>query len=94
MDWVTKKMKDGARVKGVEVFRWGEKDGVRGLLYEDELVLGGESEEDLWVVMGGFAEIFRRGLKMNAEEAIFNLHSFLIRLKNGIQTNVTLPNVI
>ena len=38
-----------------------------GLLYADELVLCGESEEDLKVMVGQFAEVCRRrGLKVNA----------------------------
>ena len=37
-----------------------------GLLYADELVLCGESEEDLRVMVGRFAKAFRRrGLKVN-----------------------------
>ena len=38
-----------------------------GLLYADDLVLCGESEEDLRVMVGQFAEVCRRrGLKVNA----------------------------
>ena len=38
-----------------------------GLLYADYLVLCGESEEDLRVMVGQFAEVCRRrGLKFNA----------------------------
>ena len=36
-----------------------------GLLYADDLVLCGESEEDLTVMAGWFAEVCRRGLKVN-----------------------------
>ena len=37
------------------------------LLYVDDLVLCGESEEDLRVIVGPFAEVYRkRGLKVNA----------------------------
>ena len=40
-----------------------------GLLYADDLVLCGESEEDLRVIMGRFAEVCRdRGLKDNADK--------------------------
>ena len=47
------------------------KDGrewrLPGLLYEDNLVLFGESLEDLRVMIGQFAEMCRwRGLKVNA----------------------------
>ena len=37
-----------------------------GFLYADDLVLCGESEEDLRVMVGRFAEVCRRGLKVNA----------------------------
>ena len=38
-----------------------------GLLYADDLVLCGESEEDLKVMVGRFADVCRRrGLKANA----------------------------
>ena len=38
-----------------------------GLLYADDLVLCGESEEDLRAMVGRFAEVCRRrGLKVNA----------------------------
>ena len=38
-----------------------------GLLYADDSVLCGESEEDLREIMEGFIEVFRRrGLKVNA----------------------------
>ena len=35
-------------------------------LYTDDLVLCGESEEDLRVMLRQFAEVCRRGLKLNA----------------------------
>ena len=35
------------------------------LLYADDLVLCGESEEDLRAMVGHFAEVCRRGLKVN-----------------------------
>ena len=38
-----------------------------GLLYTNDLVLYGESEEDLRVMVGRFAEVCRRrGIKVNA----------------------------
>ena len=36
------------------------------LLYADDLVLCGELEEDLRVMVGRFAEVCRRGLIVNA----------------------------
>ena len=37
-----------------------------GLLYSDDFFLYGESEENLRAMMGRFAEVCRRGLKINA----------------------------
>ena len=34
-------------------------------MYADDLVLCGELEEDLRVMMGHFVEVYRRGLKVN-----------------------------
>ena len=44
--------------------------GVPGLLYADDLVLCGESEEDLRVMLECFAEVCRRGrLKVSASKS-------------------------
>ena len=44
----------------------GREWRLHGPLYADGLVLSGESEEDLRVMMGGFVEVCRRrGLKVN-----------------------------
>ena len=44
----------------------GRKQKLLGLLYADNLVLYGESEEDLRMMVGQFAEVCRRrGLKVN-----------------------------
>ena len=41
-----------------------------GLLYADDLVLCGDSKEDLRVIVGWFAEVCRRkGLKVNASKS-------------------------
>ena len=39
---------------------------LHGLLYADDLVLRGKSEEDLKAMVGCFVEVCRRGLKVNA----------------------------
>ena len=40
---------------------------MHGFLYADDLVLCDESEEDLWSILGRFAEVCRRRrLKVNA----------------------------
>ena len=58
MDGVMKEVKMGMGRRG----EWG----LPGLLYVDDLVLWGESEEHLRVMVGWFAEVCRRGLKINA----------------------------
>ena len=42
------------------------------LLYADDLVLCGELEEDLRVMVGRFAEVCRRGLIVNAGKMVMN----------------------
>ena len=44
----------------------GKEGRLPGLLYTDDLVLCGESEEDLRMMVGRFAEVYRRGLEINA----------------------------
>ena len=52
---------------GVSFLEDGREWILLGLLYADNLVLCGESEEDLRVIVGQFAEVCRsRGLKVNA----------------------------
>ena len=56
----------GMRRRGVSFLEDGRKWILPGLLYADDLVLCGESEEDLGVMVGWFAEVCRmRGLKVN-----------------------------
>ena len=58
IDGVMKEVKMGMGRRGLSL---------PGLLYADDLVLCGESENDLRVMVGRFAELFRRrGLKINA----------------------------
>ena len=49
------------------------KDGrecrLPGLLYADDLVICGESEEDLRVMVGQFGEVCRRGLKVSTSKS-------------------------
>ena len=50
--------------------KWDEEDGrqwsLPGLMYIEDLVL---SEEDLKVIVGHFAEVCRRGLKVSANKS-------------------------
>ena len=67
MDRVMKEVKMGVGRKGVSFMEDGRKWRFPGLLYADDLVLCDESEEDLRVMVGRFAEMCkRRGLKINA----------------------------
>ena len=52
--------------RGVSFLEDGRKGRLPDLLYSDDLILCGESEEDLRVMVGWFAEVCRkRGLKVN-----------------------------
>ena len=67
MDGVIKEMKMGVGRRGVKFLKDGREWRLPGLLYKDDLVLCGESEEDLRAMVGRFAEVCRKiGLKINA----------------------------
>ena len=66
MEGVMKEVKMGMGRRGVSFLEDGREWRLPGLLYADDLVLYGESEEDMRVVAGWFAEVCRRGLKVNA----------------------------
>ena len=56
----------GMRRRRVSFMEDGRDWRLTGLLYADDLVQCGESEEDLRVMVGQFAEVCRRrGLKVN-----------------------------
>ena len=58
---------DGDIMRGVRFLEDGREWRYPGLLYADDLVLCGELEEDLRVMVGWFAEVCkRRGLNVNA----------------------------
>ena len=53
--------------RGVRFLENGRERRLPGLFYADDLVLCGELEEDLRLMVGQFAEVCRRrGLKVNA----------------------------
>ena len=54
---------------GVSGVRQGYHVPLPGLLYADELVLCSELEGDLMVMVGQFAEVCRRGLRVNAAKS-------------------------
>ena len=67
MDALMKKVKMRMRRRGVKFLEEGRVCRLRGLLYADDLVLYGESEEELWSRVGTFFEVcWKRGLKLNA----------------------------
>ena len=64
---VMKKGKMGRGRRGVRFLEDGRKWRLPGFLYADDLVLCGESEEELRKMLGRFIEVCkRRGLKFNA----------------------------
>ena len=67
MDGVMKEVKMWMGMRGVSFLEDGREWRLPGLLYANDLVLCSESEEDLRVMVGRFAEVCRRrGLKVNA----------------------------
>ena len=57
MKEVMKGVKIGMGRRGVNFLEDGREWRMSGLLYTDDLVLRGESEEDLRVMVGRFAEV-------------------------------------
>ena len=60
MDGVMKEVKMGMGRRGVSFLEDGREWRLAGLLHADDLVLCGESEKDLRVMVGHFAEVCRR----------------------------------
>ena len=70
MDRGMKEVKMGVGRRRVRVLEDGREGRLPGLLYVDDLVLCGESEEDLRAMVGQFAEVCKkRGLKVNATKS-------------------------
>ena len=67
MDGMIKEVEMGIGRRGVSFMEDGKWWRLPGLLYADDFVLCGDSEGDLRVMVGRFAEVCRRrGLKVNA----------------------------
>ena len=67
MNAVMKEVKMGMGRRGVRLLEDWREWRLPRLLYADDLVLCGESEEELRVMMGRFTEVCsRRGLRVNA----------------------------
>ena len=58
----------GMERRGVRFLEDGRKWRLPSLIYAKALVLCGESEEDLRAMVGQFAEVCRRRLKINASK--------------------------
>ena len=56
----------GMGKRGVRLQEKGRVWRIPGLLYADDYVLCGDSEEDLRAIVGRLVEVCRRGLKVNA----------------------------
>ena len=70
MDVVMKEVKIGMGRRGVRFQEEGREKRLSSFLYADDLVLCGESEEDLRAMVGRFVEMFRRrGLKVNRDKS-------------------------
>ena len=66
MDEVMRELKMGMGRRGVRFQEEGREYRLHGLLYADDLVLCGESEEELRTILGRFIEVCRRrGVKVN-----------------------------
>ena len=82
MDAVIKEMKMRLERRGVRFLDEGRGWRLPGLLYADDLVLCGESEEDLNAMVERFAEVCRRrGLTANAGKSKATVLSGEERLK-------------
>ena len=66
MDGVMKEVKMGMGRRGVRSLEDWRQWKLPGLLYADDLVLCSDSEEDLKMMVGWFAEVCRRRMKINA----------------------------
>ena len=55
--YMMKELKMGMGRRGVTFQKEGKEWRLSGLLYVDDLVLGGESEEDLTAIVGRFIEV-------------------------------------
>ena len=90
MDGVMKEVKMGIGRRGVSFLEDGREWRVAGLLYADDLVLCGESEEGLRVMVGWFAEVCRKiGMKVNAG----NNKVMVLNGKEGIEYEVLINGI-
>ena len=85
-----KEVKMGKGRKGVSFLEEGKEWRLPGLLYADDMVLCGESEEDLRVMVGQFSEVCRRrGLKVNAGKS----KMMLLNGKEGLECEIHIDGI-
>ena len=69
IDAVTKEVKMKMRRRGVRFLEEGRGWRLPGFLYAYDVVLCSELEEDLRAMVGCFIEVYRKGLKVNADKS-------------------------
>ena len=84
MDDVMKEVKMGMERRGVSFLEDGREWRLSGLLYADDLVLCGESEEDLRVMVGRYAEdVWRHDEMLDNEGLAIKIHREEVDGNNG-----------
>ena len=90
MDAVMKKVKVGMGKRGVKFLEEGREWRVPVLLYADDMVLCGESEQALMVMVGRCIEVCRRrGLKVNAGKS----KVMVLNGEEGLECEVSVDGV-
>ena len=75
--------------RGVKFQEEGGEWKLSGLLHEDDLVLCGESEEDLIAMVGRLVEVCRRGLKVNAGKS----KAMVLGVEEGLECEVCVDGI-
>ena len=84
-----KEFKIGMGRRGVRFMEDGREWRLTGLFYADDLVLDGESEEDLRVMVGQFAEVCRRReLKVKA-----GMSKVVLNREEGLEREVHIDRI-
>ena len=90
IDAVMKEMKMGMGMRGVKLLEEGKEWRLPGLLYADDLVLYGESEEDLRAMVRRFVEVCkRRGVKVNASKSMV----IVLNGEEGLQCEISVDGI-
>ena len=76
--------------EGEDVYEKEGREGkLPGLFYAGDLALCGESEEDLWVMVGRFVEVCRSGLKVSAVKS----NVMVMNGKEGLECEVSVDGI-